>query len=146
MTLAWVEWGSPEYREAIELRRVILRLPLGLDFTPEQLEEERDNYHLVAIKDGQIVGCLVLTPRSSEAIQMRQVAVSPELRSAGIGRAMILESERHAANLGYQEMMLHAREVSTGFYDRLGYQRRGDKFVEVGIPHFEMFKSLINVI
>jgi predicted GNAT family N-acyltransferase len=142
LTTRWVEWGTPEYWQSVDLRLGILRLPLGLDFTNEQLRAEVTDHHLTTWIDYEIAGCLVLTPLSGLVVQMRQVAVLRELRRAGIGTMMVIESERLAASLGFNEMILHGREVATGFYDRLGYRRRGEEFIEVGIPHFEMCKTL----
>jgi N-acetylglutamate synthase-like GNAT family acetyltransferase len=142
MELRWIDPKSPDYREMVELRRKVLRIPLGLDFTPDQLSAEAGDPHLVAIQDGRIVGCLLLTARGEHIVQMRQVAVVPELQGSGIGALMVVESERKARELGFARMILHARDVAVGFYERLGYGRVGEPFIEVSIPHQEMGKPL----
>jgi predicted GNAT family N-acyltransferase len=48
---------------------------------------------------------------------------------------LIRFSEGFARDRGYVEMIAHARESAAGFYDKLGYARSGDIFLEVGIPH-----------
>jgi len=60
----------------------------------------------------------------------------------GVGAALVHESEAEARRRGYRGMMLHARDIAVGFYERLGYGRIGEPFVEVGIPHQEMGKSM----
>jgi predicted GNAT family N-acyltransferase len=37
---------------------------------------------------------------------------------------------------------MHARQTAAGFYSKLGYQRVGDPFVEVTLPHIAMRKPL----
>jgi predicted GNAT family N-acyltransferase len=37
---------------------------------------------------------------------------------------------------------MHARQSAVGFYQKLGYQIRGEEFEEVTIPHYEMQKQL----
>ncbi|MNY66265.1 hypothetical protein D3C86_2036590 [compost metagenome] len=43
---------------------------------------------------------------------------------------------------GEREVMLHAQSSAIGFYERLGWQRRGEPFEEAGIAHQEMFLPL----
>jgi len=40
-------------------------------------------------------------------------------------------------------MFLHARDTAVGFYEKRGYVREGDFFLEVSLPHITMTKSLI---
>ena len=49
--------GSLEYQAAVELRRRVLRRPLGLDFTEEELRAEEDQVHFVAA-DGKPIDVL----------------------------------------------------------------------------------------
>jgi predicted GNAT family N-acyltransferase len=37
---------------------------------------------------------------------------------------------------------MHARINSIGFYEKMGYKKRGEEFVEVTIPHYLMEKFL----
>ena len=141
MRLQWVEHGSPEYRETIELRRQILRLPLGLDFTEEDIEAEAAELHLAAWDERGLAGCLVLVPYGSDA-KMRQVAVQPDRQGTGIGRAMVDEFERQASRDGYRRIVLNARDTAVPFYEKLGYAVEGEMFEEVTIPHFRMVKKL----
>jgi predicted GNAT family N-acyltransferase len=143
MNLSWAGYGSPAYALAVALRHEVLRIPLGLAFTVDQLVSESDSHHLVALDDqGRIVGCLMLTPRAGGEVQMRQVAVKPDRQGTGLGRALALEAEAKARTLGFTRMMLHARDTAIGFYERLGYAREGDPFLEVGILHQQMAKRL----
>jgi len=124
------------------LRRRVLRLPLGLDFSEEQLRKEVGDIHLVALFQEQVVGCLVLSPLSDRSVQMRQVAVEPAWQGCGIGRRLVELSEATAAEKGFAEIVLHARETAIEFYLKQGYRVRGEPFVEVTIPHREMFKVI----
>ncbi|HEU4950872.1 MAG TPA: GNAT family N-acetyltransferase [Holophagaceae bacterium] len=143
MRLDWQPFGSPDYALAVALRHEVLRIPLGLAFTVDQLASESDSHHLVALDEGgRILGCLMLTPHENGEIQMRQVAVKPEQQGTGLGRALVEEAERRAKALGCSRMMLHARDKAIGFYERLGYRREGDLFMEVGIVHQQMAKTL----
>jgi hypothetical protein len=41
-----VDYGSDEYKKAVALREKILRKPLGLFFTKEELEMEKEHVHI----------------------------------------------------------------------------------------------------
>jgi len=142
MELRWIGHGTPDYREAVALRRRVLRLPLGLDFLPEQLAAEDADLHLGAFEGDRLVGCLLLTDRGDGVVQMRQVCVDPDRQGSGVGAALVRESEAEARRRGHRRMMLHARDRAVGFYRRLGYQEVGEPFVEVSIPHQEMVREL----
>lgn len=139
-----IGFGTPEYDEAVGLRYEVLRKPLGLDYTTGQLAAEYDQIHLAAYDpSGQLLAYLNLTPADAQIVKMRQVAVAPTHQGKGIGALLVTESERIARNLLYTTMSLHARETAVPFYERLGYLREGDRFEEVGIPHFKMKKELV---
>ncbi len=143
MNILEIEFATPEYDETVGLRYKILRLPLNLDFTAEDLANEYTDIHLAAYDESWILrGCLVLTPKSKKVIKMRQVAVDSEVQSKGIGRAMVEKSEQLARSQGYEVMELNARDVAVPFYKKLDYQVVGDMFEEVSIPHFKMIKNL----
>ena len=48
----------------VDLRRQILRKPLSLDFTAEDLDKENDNMHIAAYEDDEMLGVVCL-PRKA---------------------------------------------------------------------------------
>ncbi len=138
-----VAHGSPEYEALVALRHDVLRRPLGLAFTPEQLAAESASYHLGCYSGETLAGCLVLAPQSEGRMQMRQVAVRDGWQGKGIGRLMAEQAENLARQMRFGVMILHARESAVGFYETLGYQKRGARFWEVTLPHWEMTKTLL---
>jgi predicted GNAT family N-acyltransferase len=134
--------NSPEYDAEVTLRSSILRQPLGLSFSADELSAEADSHHVGCYIDGVLVGCLVLKPIDVKQIQMRQVAVDEKVKGRGIGRLMVNYSEDLARKLGFQKMVLHARETAVPFYELLGYAKVGDRFTEVTIPHWVMVRVL----
>jgi len=142
LNLKSLHHGSDEYRAAIDLRDAILRKPLGLYYSPEELDAEADSFHLAVYLEDKLAGCLVLKPLNQAEIKMRQVAVDSNLQGQGIGRALVEYSEQFAKELGFQRTVLHARATAVPFYERLNYIKIGEEFTEVTIPHFQMYKDL----
>lgn len=135
-----IQYGSTEYSAALELREEVLRKPLGITLNRETLEQERDYFHLVCHADGELAGCLVLLPQGDADIRMRQVAVAPCYQGQGIGRALVNFAEQFSCERGFSLMKLNARDTAIPFYEKLGYERIGDPFIEVTIPHQAMQK------
>jgi len=140
-----VEYNSSRYRDLVEFRRRILRTPLGLDFTPQQLAKEQADIHIASYLDGELVGCVVLTAvdgSHGSVVKLRQMAVDPDRQGRGIGGQIVSFAEKLAAKRGCREIILHARETATPFYQRAGYVPVGEIFTEVTIPHRKMVKRL----
>ncbi len=137
-----VAHGSPDYWATVALRDVVLRQPLGLQYSPQELQAEADSRHLACYCGDELAGCLVLRPAADGDVRMRQVAVAPSMQRRGVGAALVAYCETLARELGFRRMVLHARETSVPFYERLGYLRHGQRFEEVTIPHWSMAKTL----
>ena len=142
MELRQIQHNTPEYARVVALRDRVLRAPLGLAFTPEQLAEEADDIHLACFEGETPIACLVLTPVSPQVFKMRQVAVAPERQGEGLGRKIVEYSETVARAAGGEQITLHARETVVPFYLRIGYAVVGEPFEEVTLPHREMQKWL----
>ena len=142
MALKIIEHGSFEYQQMINLRNDILRKPLGLRFTDEELAKEAHDILIVAFDDDRILACCMLTAVDKELIRLRQMAVHNSLQGKGIGATMMNFAENVARERGYRIMTMHARKSAIGFYEKLGYKIFGDEFEEVTIPHYEMHKKL----
>ena len=54
-----------EYQQMVKLRDDILRKPLGLGFTPQELEKEKDNMLIAAFEDERYAGLLHAGRRKS---------------------------------------------------------------------------------
>jgi len=135
--------ASVEYAEALGLRDAILRAPLGLRYSEADIAGEGDCTHVAGFLDGRIVAYGQFRESAEPAwLQMKQVAVGAGWQGSGIGRALVAHLEALAREAGVTGIVLHARESAAGFYDRLGYVREGECFVEVGLPHWKMRKLL----
>jgi predicted GNAT family N-acyltransferase len=46
------------------------------------------------------------------------------------------------AKLGYRKFVLISQVQANEFYKKIGYVADGDEFMEAGIPHIKMIKTL----
>lgn len=141
-TVELIDCSKPVKILAVKLRRKVLRVPLGLDFTPEELEAENADLHVGLFERGELVGVLILTTLDETRVKMRQVAIEPDRQGEGLGRILVQASETIARERGFERIVLSARANVVGFYESLGYEVVGEPYEEVTIPHRWMEKAL----
>jgi predicted GNAT family N-acyltransferase len=140
-----IGFGSEEYAQAFALRERLLRVPLGLSLRDEDLTREKDQLHFGLFLDGDgLIACAVVIPLSKKDAKIRQVAVSQDYQGHGVGRRLMEELESNLRAKGFTHLVLEARAVVVGFYEKLGYSALGDDFIEVTIPHRKMEKTIIS--
>lgn len=95
--------------------------------------------HVVA-KDlqGHPIGTGRLTPQRS----IGRLAVLPDWRGRGVGEAMLQTLVDLARSLGYPQIELHSQKSAIGFYERYAFEAVGDEYLEAGIVHQTMRRSL----
>lgn len=135
--------ATADYQKALELRTLVLRKPLGLEFTAAELEKDKNDTHFGLFENDKILACLTLTQTTENRMKMRQVAVDAEHQGRGLGKKLSEYAESYAKEKGFKLMFCHARKVAAPFYLSMGYQIVGDEFSEVGIPHYLMEKNLV---
>ena len=143
----------PLYAEELELRFRVLREPLGHGRADVLFPFERESLHLVLVEAGRVVGCVLFHPESARAPEgalrqsttggrLFQMAVATERQGRGDGRALIQALEAELLRRDLVHVHLHARAAVVGFYERLGYVCHGEPFLEVGIEHRHMRRTL----
>jgi len=139
-----IEYKSKPYDEMVALRDKVLRTPLGLTLSEQDLVKDANDILLgLSIPRPRRIGaCCILTPMDDATVKLRQMAVEDGLQGAGIGASMLSFAEFVAKEKGYRKVILHARKVAIGFYLKYDYNIVGEEFTEVGIPHFEMEKEI----
>ena len=142
MALKLIDHGSAEYRQMVDLRFLILRKPLGLKFTEDELEKEKTDILIGCFDDERMEGCCLLTQTEPGVVRLRQMAVISGLQGKGLGRALMIFAENIARDRGFKKIAMHARKSALGFYEKLGYKVTGDEFLEVTVPHYLMEKNL----
>jgi predicted GNAT family N-acyltransferase len=97
--------------------------------------------HVVALTDGRVVGTCRLLVRGRTA-RLGRLAVEQDTRRRGVGAAILEAAAATAREAGAGEIDLHAQTYALALYERDGYRKRGEEFVEEGIPHVAMRKPL----
>ena len=145
MILHWTPFDSALYHQSMKLREKVLRHPLGMQFTKEDLAIEQHQKHLVVYSSQkEVMGGLTLVSLDESLVKLRQMWVLPEYQGMGIGRTVVKEAHRLARAHHAQEIYCHARENAIGFYEKMLYSQKGSPFLEVGLTHYVMRYRLAN--
>jgi predicted GNAT family N-acyltransferase len=142
LTFKQIEYNSQQYWEAVKLRSKVLREPLNMKFTDEQLKAEHSYVHLAAYFNNRLICCLYLITDSHTA-RLKQFVVEPELQGQGVGKIMMEYMESYCLDHKFTCIFMHAREYAVPFYEKLGYKKYEDEFLEIGLPHWKLRKNLI---
>ena len=137
-----IEFGSEKYSSACRLRETVLRIPLGLVLSEDDLRGEDKQLHFGLFFGEQLVACVVAVPLSANEAKIRQIAVDPSCQRQGLASEMMRQLEKNLAARGFISLSMHARSSAIDFYKKLGYEPVGEEFIEVTIPHRRMIKKL----
>jgi predicted GNAT family N-acyltransferase len=129
-------------RDAARLGAVRRTVFIDEQGVPESLEWDADDagsLHLLAtLANGTPIGCARLLPDG----HIGRMAVLPEWRRQGIGKALLAAAISLARIRGHACVQLSAQTHAAGFYAAAGFTALGDPYEEAGIPHVAMQKCL----
>lgn len=119
-----------------------LRRSVFVDEQHVPAEEEFDRYdltatHVVALLDGNVVGCLRIL-FLDEHVKIGRVVVAATARGKGLASAMMRFAMDHARARGETKFYLTAQSDKLALYEKLGFVAFGDEFQDGGMPHFAM--------
>lgn len=136
-----ISFGSEEWRQAVDLREKILRIPLGSTFSKEELAEEENHIQVIGMQHNKIIATAVLVPENGD-MKTQRVVVHEDYRNQNIGSKLMAFCEKVTLKEGYENIFCHARDSAVKFYADNQWDREGDYFDEDGIPHLKMTKHL----
>lgn len=142
MEIRIVNHYSKDYWKCVKLRDKILREPINLMFSEEELFLEHDQTHVGVFEGEKAIGSFSLLKQNESEVKMRQVCVDSESQQQGVGNKMMVFCENWAKENGYKTISCHARESAVNYYEKHGYRQEGKLFREVSLPHLKMKKSL----
>lgn len=131
-----------EYRDAVFVRR---RVFMDEQKVPEdiELDEFEDTaIHFVAYDNDEVVGAGRCRKVEGNA-KVERICVMPSFRKHGVGQAIMEKIEQFARDQHLAALELHAQTHAELFYKRIGYVTSSpEEFLDAGIPHVSMKKSL----
>ncbi len=146
MTVRQIDWKNIAERDALmDLRARVLRTGRPPETARIEGDAHDQTIHVGAFSDeGRLLGVASLfeIAGDSGALQLRAMAVEPDIRKGGVGAAVVRWCEDYAMGRD-RNLWCQARVVALGFYARLGWVAEGDEFdVPLVGPHYVMRRTL----
>ncbi|MFC0271896.1 GNAT family N-acetyltransferase [Metabacillus herbersteinensis] len=105
----------------------------------DQYEQEAD--HIVLYDDKKPVGAARF--RVVDGIgKLERICVLSDYRGNGAGKLLMNKLEEIAQTKGIQKLKLNAQTHAEAFYKHFGYDTVSGEFMDAGIPHVTMIKSV----
>lgn len=134
---------SDIYLDSVRIRQQVFVSEQGVPNDIEIDKHEADCIHCVLYSDNdEAVATCRLLPLDKEMIKLQRMAVQKKFRGKDYGRLLIEDAEAFAKKQGYQSITLGAQITALGFYQKLGYTKEGEMFLDAAIEHYQMNKSL----
>ncbi|GAA0432762.1 GNAT family N-acetyltransferase [Lentibacillus halophilus] len=132
---------AKEQEDAYSVRSIVFieeqRVPLELEM------DEYDNkaIHLVGYEDNEPIAASRVRFTDSYG-KLERICVVQHQRGKSHGSQIIRAMEDTIKQKGFQTATLNAQIRAVSLYKRLGYEVVSDEFMDAGIPHVTMTKSL----
>lgn len=125
----------------LHLRRIVFIEEQGVPEADELDDRDGEALHFLAWRGDEAVGTARMR-LVGELAKAERVAVRADARGLGVGAALMARLEAEAQAQGLRGVKLAAQESAVSFYLRLGYEVFGEPFMDAGIPHRWMQRSL----
>jgi predicted GNAT family N-acyltransferase len=132
------DWGR-DRTQLRQIREAVFVVEQGVPLALEWDGIDAECAHVLAEdKDDVAVGTGRLLPDG----HIGRMAVLQSWRHRGVGSALLLELMSIAKERGMREVVLNAQIQASAFYERHGFVAEGESFLDAGIPHLRMRRSL----
>ncbi|SFA42935.1 Predicted N-acyltransferase, GNAT family [Parageobacillus thermantarcticus] len=134
---------TPLYKDALHVRRTVF---IEEQHVPEEEEIdkfEQDATHFVLYDGEKPVGAGRFRTIDDGVGKIERICILPQYRDRGAGKQLMETIEMFAKEQGIRKVKLNAQTHAEPFYQKLGYDTVSDVFMDAGIPHVTMVKSLL---
>lgn len=135
---------SIELKEkAFEIRREVFVDEQKVDRSDE-FDEFEDAAHHFVVLDGDLSVGAARWRVTDKGIKLERFAIKQSYRGKGLGFQLLCEVIRDIQNANQKEIILylHAQLPAVGLYEKAGFEKSGDQFLECDILHYFMSRPL----
>lgn len=131
-----------EYSEADKfalargIRERVFIVEQEVDERDEFDEYESSSHHYLLLLDGKAIGT-ARWREIGEKVKLERFAVDKMYRNKGLGEKLLAKVIDDAKEMG-KPLYLHAQLKAIPFYERQGFEKVGELFLECDIEHYKM--------
>ena len=134
--------NQQQLEEAFSIRKTVFveeqNVPLEEEI--DQFEEESVHFLLYSEQDQPIAAGRFRVVDGYGKVE--RICVLDERRGTGAGKYMMESIDAYAEQNGINKLKLNAQTHAIRFYENLGYEVVSEEFMDAGIPHRTMIKTL----
>ena len=116
------------------IRRAVFIDEQNIAEADEWDDQDAISLHFIVYEQNRAIA----TARLLQNASIGRVAVLSSHRGLGIGKLLMLEIIQTAKNQGRKQVQLSAQDHAVKFYNSLGFQQKGEFYLDCGIPHIDM--------
>lgn len=108
-------------------------------FKNEFDEIDKRAHHVTIYQEDEVIGCArTFIEGNPKEIHIGRIAILKPYRNQGWGRKLVEACESQYKNADF---VLSAQCRIQGFYESMGYEVRGNIYMDEMVPHIEMIKK-----
>jgi len=130
------------YEDALYVRHLVFVNEQHVPPEEEIDEFEDEALHFVLYDETKPIGAGRFRLLDETTAKIERICVLPAARKTGAGRLLMEHIEQVAKQHGATKAKLNAQTHAEPFYKKLGYETISDVFLDAGIPHVTMVKTL----
>lgn len=117
------------------IRNIVFVVEQKVDRALEYEYEEQGNYYLLYYNDSPVA--TARWRKTAKGIKLERFASLKEYRNKGLGSQLLQKILKDVLPLN-QKIYLHSQIKAITYYEREGFRKSGEKFVEANIEHYLM--------
>ena len=138
-----VEYATEEYKEALQLKDDVMRKPLGLCLSEDDVKFDNKRIHIGGYIENELVcGCSfgIIHKKMGHIFS---VYVKQSCQNQGIGQQLMAFAEDYAKQSGVARLYVEGRKTAKNFYLKCGFRPCGSEYVDMNIIHQDMKKDIL---
>ncbi len=133
-------YGLDGYEAAKGIRQKVFCTEQQIPFDKD--ENDENAWHIVGYDKDRLIAAARLYQIGEGIFKIGRVCVDKDYRKMYIGDTLLRTLEDKAVNLKGWLIKISSQECSVGFYEKEGYKKVGDSYLEADMPYFMLEKDL----
>ena len=127
------------FEDAKMVREQVFMQEQGFENEFDEIDQKA--VHVTIYEQGNVVGCArTYTEENENEIHIGRIAILKPYRHLGYGSKIVKACESQYDSQ-MVDFILSSQYDKRAFYQSLGYQERGDIYLDEMVPHIEMIKK-----
>lgn len=133
-------YGEDGYNAAKKIREKVFCEEQGIGFDLDEFDEK--SYHIVGYEKDRLIAAARMYKESEGIFHLGRVYVDKAYRKMYVGDTLLRALEDKAVCEKGWLIKVSAQEGAVGFYEKEGYVKTGEPYLEAEIVHYPLEKDL----